>query len=317
MNKIKSSIFLFLIVSLSSFGQTDPVQPITGTQGFISYKIFLSHSGVPIKSGSLVKWQIQNYLGDLLQNDTRTSMPVYTQIDSQIIPADYIKIFLKGFKGDSMALSVPVDSVTKGQANATHDGKFGYVYVKVLDVFENKADMDADLAIETKKAAVRDSINSIQQRIIDNKLIDDYVAEKKLQGFKTASGLFVAIKNKGAGGPIKKGDKVNINYTGKTIAGPVFDSNIDPRFGHVTPLEVTVGISNVIQGWHEGLLSLTKGGEGTLIIPSSLAYGKQGNGPAIGPNSILVFDMQVVGTPQATTPQTPKPKPVTKTRPKH
>jgi FKBP-type peptidyl-prolyl cis-trans isomerase len=50
----------------------------------------------------------------------------------------------------------------------------------------------------------------------------------------------------------------------------------------------------VIRGWDEGIALFSKGGKGTLYIPSPMAYGQQSPSPAIKPNSVLVFDVEVV-----------------------
>ncbi|MBX9449345.1 MAG: FKBP-type peptidyl-prolyl cis-trans isomerase [Taibaiella sp.] len=98
----------------------------------------------------------------------------------------------------------------------------------------------------------------------------------------------------GTGPNPKAGQKVSVNYTGKLMDGKVFDSNIDPKFNHVTPFEFKVGNGKVIKGWDAGFLSMQKGQKATLYIPSSLAYGKNSPTPAIPANSILVFDVELL-----------------------
>jgi len=82
------------------------------------------------------------------------------------------------------------------------------------------------------------------------------------------------------------------------MAGEAFDSNVDPQFQHVMPLYVNLtndrsAGGNVIDGWRDGFALLNKGAKAKLYIPSELAYGPMGNGPKIGPNTILVFDVEV------------------------
>src|SRR5574344_2069243 len=52
----------------------------------------------------------------------------------------------------------------------------------------------------------------------------------------------------------QKGDTLVMNYTGRLTDGTVFDSNVDPKFGHVQPFEFILGAGQVIAGWDEGLL---------------------------------------------------------------
>jgi len=90
-----------------------------------------------------------------------------------------------------------------------------------------------------------------------------------------------------------------VNYTGKLLDGTIFDSNKDPKFGHVQPFSFTLGAGMVIKGWDEGMQLLKLGGRATFYIPSSLAYGPQGSG-SIPPNAVLVFDVEVTGIDKGT-----------------
>ena len=70
--------------------------------------------------------------------------------------------------------------------------------------------------------------------------------------------------------------------------GTQFDSSYDRG----APLEFKLG--QVIKGWQEAIKLLKKGGKGTFLIPSHLAYGERGAGSAIPPNAVLVFDIELV-----------------------
>ena len=96
------------------------------------------------------------------------------------------------------------------------------------------------------------------------------------------------------------GDKVSVNYTGKTMDGKAFDSNVDPQFQHVQPFEFTVGQGMVIKGWDEGFTIFKKGSKGTLYIPSPLAYGANSPDPSRIPvNGILIFDVELLDVIQS------------------
>lgn len=92
----------------------------------------------------------------------------------------------------------------------------------------------------------------------------------------------------------EKGDVVSMNYTGKLVDGKVFDSNIDPKFMHVEPLEFKLGVGQVILGWDEGIVGMKIGEKKTLTIAPEKAYGARGQGP-IPPNSTLIFDVELLG----------------------
>lgn len=101
-------------------------------------------------------------------------------------------------------------------------------------------------------------------------------------------------KNKNMEQVAKNGDTLVMNYTGKLVDGTVFDSNVDPKFHHVTPFEFTLGAGMVIKGWDEGLVGMKVGEKKTLTIPPEKGYGSQGVG-SIPPNSTLIFDVELVG----------------------
>lgn len=92
----------------------------------------------------------------------------------------------------------------------------------------------------------------------------------------------------------KNGDVLTMNYTGRLTSGTVFDSNVDPKFGHVEPFKFTLGAGQVIKGWDEGLVGMKVGEKKTLTIAPDKGYGAQAVGP-IPANSNLIFDVEVVG----------------------
>ncbi|MBX3127156.1 MAG: FKBP-type peptidyl-prolyl cis-trans isomerase [Polyangiaceae bacterium] len=94
----------------------------------------------------------------------------------------------------------------------------------------------------------------------------------------------------GKGPAAKKGDKVRVHYTGTLLDGTKFDSSRDRG----EPFEFTLGASEVIRGWDEGVPGMKKGGRRKLTIPGDLAYGKRGSPPKIGPDATLVFDVELV-----------------------
>lgn len=128
-------------------------------------------------------------------------------------------------------------------------------------------------------------------RIAQKKREEEEKLAHLTKGFeKTPSGLFYKITEKGNGKKAKKGDEIAAHYTGMLLDGKVFDSSVQRG----EPLEFTLGIGQVIEGWDEGLLLLNEGDKARLIIPSDLAYGSRGAGGVIPPNAVLIFDVELV-----------------------
>ncbi len=107
----------------------------------------------------------------------------------------------------------------------------------------------------------------------------------------TASGLKYIDMVEGTGATPKKGQTVTVHYTGTLENGKKFDSSVDRD----QPFEFRIGEGAVIKGWDEGLASMKVGGKRKLIIPPALGYGERGSPPNIPPNSILLFDVEVLG----------------------
>jgi FKBP-type peptidyl-prolyl cis-trans isomerase len=90
----------------------------------------------------------------------------------------------------------------------------------------------------------------------------------------------------GTGAEAKTGSSVAVNYVGALYSnGKVFDAS----WKRNEPFTLTLGQGQVIPGWEKGIVGMHVGGRRELIIPSELAYGKQGRPPSIPPNAPLIF----------------------------
>lgn len=118
--------------------------------------------------------------------------------------------------------------------------------------------------------------------------------DKKMTNEEASSELKVSVISEGSGEGAKSGDNITVNYTGSLTNGTVFDSNVDPKFGHVEPFSFQLGVGMVIQGWDKGLMGAKKGEKLHLSIPSDMAYGNQAVGSVIPANSALEFDVEVI-----------------------
>ena len=103
----------------------------------------------------------------------------------------------------------------------------------------------------------------------------------------TASGLQYEITKEGTGAKPLATDTVVVHYSGTTIEGKVFDSKI----GEET---AKFAVNQVIPGWTEALQLMTVGSKWKLVIPSALAYGERGAGADIKPNSVLIFEIELL-----------------------
>jgi peptidylprolyl isomerase len=91
---------------------------------------------------------------------------------------------------------------------------------------------------------------------------------------------------KGTGPEAKAGQPVTVNYVGVLYKG---GKEFDSSWKRSEPFAFTLGKSQVIKGWDQGVAGMKVGGRRELIIPAELAYGKTGSPPTIPPNAPLVF----------------------------
>lgn len=102
------------------------------------------------------------------------------------------------------------------------------------------------------------------------------------------SGLQYKVITAGTGRTPGKDDTVTVNYRGTLIDGQEFDSS----YKRGEP--ATFPVNGVIRGWTEALQLMKEGAKWQLFIPAELAYGERGAGQAIGPNSTLIFDVELI-----------------------
>ncbi|WP_299708359.1 FKBP-type peptidyl-prolyl cis-trans isomerase [uncultured Pontibacter sp.] len=112
---------------------------------------------------------------------------------------------------------------------------------------------------------------------------------KNKEGVKTLpSGLQYQVLQEGTGKSPAASDKVTTHYHGTLIDGTVFDSSYERG------QPATFPVNGVIAGWTEALQLMKEGAKWRLFIPANLAYGSQGAGDVIGPNTTLIFDVELI-----------------------
>lgn len=122
---------------------------------------------------------------------------------------------------------------------------------------------------------------------------------KTKEGVKVLpSGLQYKVIKEGTGKTPTADDTVRTHYQGTLLDGTEFDSS----YKRNQPAEFAV--KGVIKGWTEALQLMKEGAKWELYIPADLAYGERGKGPAIPPNSVLIFQIELLEIAK----QNPEPK---------
>lgn len=286
----------------------------TRTKDGVEYKIISKGEGKTVGYGNYIQMHIKqlynNGTKDTVLMDTRDMMPRIQILDSVNTPLTYYTILSKMKKGDSLVLKILTDSAFKKNMQEMppfmKKGKYLYTLVKLVNIFEtqdqadsaNKAERVLAKPVMYKKQLEeieKDLASKKQQADKDDKLIQDYLTKNNIKAQKTKWGTYITITSEGTGEKLNTDNIAILNYSGRTLdSGKVFDSNTDPKFQHVEPLEVNLGeFGGIILGFPDALLQMKKGTKATVYIPSVLAYGTSGKGAEIKPNDILIFDMDV------------------------
>ncbi len=160
------------------------------------------------------------------------------------------------------------------EALAKSDHRLGQEEIEALvQKFEEQ------LQAEAAKAAAANKQKG-EQYLVDN---------AKKEGVVTLeSGLQYKVINSGSGATPTAADTVKTHYRGTLIDGTEFDSS----YKRGEP--ATFPVARVIRGWTEALQKMKVGDKWMLYIPSGLAYGPQGSPPVIGPDSTLVFEIELL-----------------------
>jgi len=184
----------------------------------------------------------------------------------------------RNLKGDG--LDVDPNLVAEGLKDVLSGGK-----VKMTDaeIQETLTKLRTDMIAKQKEDMDR-------MGAANKKAGDAYLAANKAKpGVVTLpSGLQYKILKEGTGPKPTASDTVVCNYSGTLIDGTEFDSS----YKRGEP--ATFGVGQVIKGWTEALQLMPVGSKWQLVIPPDLAYGSKGAGNVIGPDSTLVFDVELM-----------------------
>ncbi|TAL67902.1 MAG: FKBP-type peptidyl-prolyl cis-trans isomerase [Bacteroidetes bacterium] len=129
-------------------------------------------------------------------------------------------------------------------------------------------------------------------------------ANKKKPGvISLPSGLQYQVIKEGTGVQPKMGDTVTVHYKGMNIKGKIFDNSYDRK----EPFKIALD-TNFVKGWVEGLLLMKEGAKYKLFIPSNLGYGENPGPPEVGPNGVMIFELELLAVTKPN-PNAPQNKP--------
>lgn len=184
----------------------------------------------------------------------------------------------KGFKKQDIKINF--DAVREGIKNVTNGEEVLMTDEEVKKIFEANQKKMMEKQMNAAKGAS-------EKNKKDGK---DFLEKKKKEaGVKeTKSGLLYKVIKEGTGKEAKLENKVTVNYRGTLIDGKEFDSSYKRKQPATFPL------NGVIKGWQEGVQLMKEGSKFEFYVPSDLAYGSKGAGADIGPDSTLIFEVELL-----------------------
>ncbi len=275
-----------------------------GTGG-MQYKIVEDAGKEKIKEGDFVS------LGVILKRDDDSVLvssyemdqPNYIAAQKPMYEGDIFTALGMLGEGDSAIFKLNLDTLTSktGQPRSPEMKGEHIIYTFKINKVIPKGDLNDSLfnaEIEKYIAEDREKAKNAEAGKLEN-----YIKEHKLETEKTASGLQYYIEKEGDGPKAAVGDTVVVHYTGRFLGGKVFDTSVKEEAQKAgvynqmrepyEPMKIPIGIGAVVPGWDEGLALLPKGSKATLVLPSNLAYGENGN-MGIPPYTPLAFDVEII-----------------------
>lgn len=303
-----SNVLTGLLILLVACGN-----PTKKTPGGLEFKVLKSGDGTLPQSGQLV---VFNYKmtdsNDSVWIDTYDrGLPEVTSIgdSTRLDTEDGFQQMLRMMSaGDSTTFEMSVkkffQDFIKGNVPPHIDSTLDIRYHVSVDQIMNQEEFPE---FRTKAIAKYEAIQEVkkaEQLAKDTVTIDKFLNDKGIKVDKTGSGLRYVITQPGQGSNAVSGQTAKIDYSGYLLDGTFFDSSkkevaqekgvYSPMREPYEPIEITIDSTSVIRGWHEALKLMNEGSKATFYIPSSLAYGAQQRSEVIKPNSILIFELEMI-----------------------
>ena len=278
------SLLLFLVLIYSvAFAQKKSAFQKTPTG--LEYKIY--HNGGKVKpvAGDLIKTILvyTNHKDSVIFDSRKVKNENVFELLAPTFKGGLEEGMLMMAIGDSAVFKVNADSV---YAKTFKIKRPNYVKKGSKLTFRIKL-----LGIKTKESIDQRTPEEIEKdnevrRLAEPKLIQDFINLNKIETLASESGLYYIERQVGSGPAITKENKVKIIYNCTTLDGAIIDTQTNP-------IEIDMAAGKITKGMEEGLLKMSMGAKATLIIPSSLAFGKRKISTVL-PYTTLIYDLEVI-----------------------
>ena len=286
-----------LFAGMTSCQEKSPYAGYEINENGLNYQFYTQNEGDAPMIGDIIEVVFGCTVNDT--NSIIPTMPNMFKLEEPLFPGDFFEGLAMMHKGDSASFIVNIDSTFTtffGQPslpeefNSTDVMRFD---VKVND-FYPESEYKARMAQKAREAAA-ERIESMKTNHPDETAaaaqeLQDYLTAQGITAEPTESGLVYVMTEEGNGEKPADGQMVKVHYKGKLLNGTVFDSSVERG----EPIQIPIGVGQVIPGWDEGIMLMSKGEKGVLYIPYYLAYGDRAAGPDITAFSNLIFEVELI-----------------------
>ena len=302
---MKNYLYLLLAIASVGCGSSQNFETENGT--LVTYA--RKGSGEP--SDTLISYFLLKYEkeGNNALYETTKELPTALMLDSNFYASNkgaFFEVIGKMKIGDSVNYSLSASELFIENFNGRLPDSVELddpIRISVSFLSQVTKDKHAQQSLSMKREQLLAQVDK-EQIAEDIEIIDNYLAAKQIEAVKLESGIRYTVSEEGNGPKLKLGESVNVHYAGYLLTGEYFDTSMkdvaqakglyNKRREPYDPFPISIYDSPVITGWHEGIYHLNRGAKATLYIPSQLGYGTRGSGKIIKPNSILVFDIEIV-----------------------
>ncbi len=295
---MKKSIYLLAVaaMAITSCDSGSDFDGFTKTENGLHYKFYKQNESAPkaqLGNGIVFTFKIATQKNDSVLYDSKTQSPNGSgEVQFMLEKSTFVGSLEEGMmmmaKGDSASFIVPADSffLKTQKMNELPKGIASGSFIKATIVMKDILDKKQ---VEEKQKQMQEEYAAKMQAAQAEEMVklEKYLADNKITTKPDSSGIIFIESKKGNGQHPKVTDEVKVHYTGTLLDGTKFDSSVDRGEPASFPL------TQVIPGWTKGIQYMSKGSKAKLIIPSSMGYGAQNQGP-IPPFSTLVFEVELI-----------------------
>jgi FKBP-type peptidyl-prolyl cis-trans isomerase len=256
------------------------------TESGIYYKFHVDNKqGEKAEIGDILTMQMIYRTEDSVLFDTQTSnQPMTLPLTEKQYEGDIYEALATLKEGDSATFILDAQSfflTTAGMPQVPEfitEGSKLYFDVKLITA-------RSEAEIETEKNLLQD-----ERQQLEPQELADYLAANNITVEPTESGLYIIEKEKGSGAAFEIGDRVKAHFIISTINGAQLYSTYDQG----QPMEIEIGRDFDNKGITEAIASMKKGTKATVIVPSSLAFGREGRGEMVLPYTTMVYEVEII-----------------------